>query len=86
VKILRHKKFLKAYKKLNSKQRNLVDKAIMLFAANPFDAVLKNHELLGIHKGKRAIRAAHDLRIIYREENNHAIVIMLDTGSHSKVY
>ena len=86
MEVYRTKKFRKAFKKLNKKQKNQAQLAIEKFINDPFDPVLRNHALKGRMKGQRAFSAANDLRIIYREEKDHIVVIMLDVGKHAQVY
>jgi addiction module RelE/StbE family toxin len=60
--------------------------AVEIFKENPFSAKLRNHPLKGKYKDHRAFSAANDLRIIYREEGGHIVIIMIDVGSHNQVY
>jgi mRNA interferase YafQ len=86
MKIIETKRYFKAHKKLSKKQKKQVEKTIEIFKENPFNSQLKNHPLKGTMKNLRAISAANNLRIIYREEDDHIIVIMIDVGTHSQVY
>ena len=78
--------FVKNYKKLSKPDRALVDRSLELFEENPLNPKLDNHPLSGRLKGKRAISAKFDLRIIFEEKDNYAVVIMLAVGAHSRVY
>lgn len=78
--------FKKDLKKLSKDKKISVAEAIRTFKLNPFDPSLLNHKLKGRLKGVRAFSAEFDLRILYREEGGHAIVIMLHVGKHEKVY
>ena len=80
------KAFVKAYRKLSLGDQKKVDAAILLFQRNPFHSALRNHPLKGRLLGKRAISAGFDLRVIYREENEHTLVLLLNTGTHNQVY
>jgi len=80
------KSFEKQYEKLSKLQKEKVDTALTLFIDDYNNPILKNHELQGKLKGKRSISAAHDLRLIFSEENNYLIVNFLATGSHNQVY
>ena len=60
--------------------------ALMVFRKDPFQPSLRNHELKGNLAGKRAISVGFDLRIIYSEEGDHAVVYLLKTGTHNQVY
>ncbi len=79
-------KFDKMYSKLSTENQYRVDKAINIFSHNPFDLRLKNHPLKGDKLGIRSFSAGYDLRILYKQESNHEIAIMLMTGTHSQVY
>ena len=84
---IRFKKgFTKSYKKLSQQEQGKVDAALEVFREDPFEPILRNHELKGNLKGKRAISAGFDLRIIYSEEGDHAVVYLLKTGTHNQVY
>lgn len=78
--------FSKAYQKLSDRDKLRVDEAIRLFRSDPFFWKLSNHKLQGTMKGKRAISAGFDLRIIFEERDGYMIVLMLDVGKHEGVY
>lgn len=84
--VFRHKNFTKQYKKLSVDQQTLVDEAVLLFYKNPLDVKLRNHALKGKYKGCSSIDAAFDLRIIFKQEKNYVVVILLKVGSHSSLY
>lgn len=86
MKIIYHKQFLKSFKKLSPKEKELIKTAIRIFSENPFDKKLRNHALQGKMRGKRSISVKGDLRIIFVEENGYLIIIILDLGKHNKVY
>lgn len=86
MQLFRHKNFTKQYRKLGSKQQTFIDQAIFLFYKNPFDAKLRNHALKGKYKGCHSIDAAFDLRIIFQQEKNYAVVFLLKVGSHNQLY
>ena len=81
-----HKKFDKARKKLPLHQKLAVDETIALFQKDPHQSILQNHKLIGPMKGKRAMSAGFDLRIIFQEMDNYIVVNMLDVGSHDRMY
>ncbi len=80
------KSFTKSYQKLSSQEQIRVDQALVEFQKNPHQTDLRNHTLKGTLKGQRAISAGFDLRIIYREEQEHAVVHLIKTGTHNQVY
>lgn len=86
MQLFRHKNFKKQYRKLNSEQQALVDEAILLFYNNPFDPKLRNHPLKGKYKDCNSINAAFDLRIIFKQEKDYIMVILLKVGSHNQLY
>lgn len=86
MKINYAKSFHKAARKLSRQNSLRVLKALSIFEKNPFDPSLQNHKLKGVQKDQRSISAGYDLRIIYREQGNHAIVLCIDVGTHKQVY
>lgn len=84
--IKRTSSFKRAYKKLSILQQQQVDDAMKIFINNPFHPQLRNHKLKGSHHGIHSISAAYDLRILYVEEDGHAVVIFIDVGIHDDVY
>lgn len=78
--------FEKQYAKLRSQEKNKVDHVISSFQDNPYDPILKNHSLKGEMKGRRAIAAGGDLRLIFREYEKYTLVLFLEVGSHNQVY
>ncbi len=86
MQLFRHKNFTKQYLKLNSKQQDLVNQSIVLFYKNPLDAKLRNHPLKGKYKGCNSIDVAFDLRIIFKQEKNYFVVVLLKVGSHNQIY
>ena len=77
---------MKDFAKLNIKQQDRVDDVLSIFENDPINPVLKNHSLKGKERGKRAISAGGDLRIVFREFSGYVEVLFLRVGSHSKVY
>lgn len=86
MKIIYRKRFLKQFKKLEHRHQLAVHDVIDRFRHNPFDPDLDNHPLKGNLKGKRAITAGFDLRVIFEEQGNYTVVVMLAVGTHEKVY
>lgn len=86
MKIRRKAAFDRAYRKLTGEQRLNVDRALLLFEENPFDARLHNHKLAGAREGIRSISAGYDLRILYVEIDGHAVVLLITVGTHDEVY
>lgn len=86
MQLFRHKNFTKQYKKLSSTQQTRVDETVLLFTQNPLHPKLRNHSLKGKYHGCNSIDAAPDLRIIFKQEQDYVIVILLKVGSHSQLY
>ena len=86
MKIKMHKKFQKQYKKLPERYKQAVQIAIDHFRNNPFDPVLYNHTLTGEYAGMRSISAGFDLRLIFIEEDDYSVVVLIKVGSHSQLY
>jgi len=84
--IVYHKNFIKSYEKLPPKQQDKIEQAIDLFQQNPHHSQLKNHALHGKEKGKRAIAAGGDLRLVFKEVNDYRKVIFFRVGTHNQVY
>ena len=82
----RNKKFRKAYRKLSSKKKAQVDRAVVIFVKNPKAEKLRNHVLRGKYKGLNSMSAAGDLRIIFKIRGDYVEVIFLNVGSHNQVY
>lgn len=81
-----HKRFEKQFKKLLKKDKERVLGVIERFINNPRSKELNNHGLKGVLFGKRAISVGPDLRIIFEELDNYALIIFLDLGKHNRVY
>jgi addiction module RelE/StbE family toxin len=86
MKIHHHHNFNKAYAKLDTGLQEKVDAALEVFHANPKDPALDNHALRGDLEGKRAIRVAWNLRVVFEEHDDYAEVMLVDVGSHNQVY
>jgi len=79
-------RFDKAFARLAVRDQRRVEAALTLFMDQPFHPALKNHGLTGKLRGLRAISAGYDLRIVYEEQDGHAKVLLLNTGTHDEVY
>ncbi len=86
MELLKHKNFEKDYLKLSLKYQKLVESVLVKFVENHFDASLRNHKLKGKYFGLNSIDVANDLRIIFREEGDYAIVLLIRVGKHSQLY
>lgn len=86
MKIITDRKFNKRFNRLSSQAQKRVEKKIAQFVDNPFAPNLKNHALKGGMEGLRSFRVSFDLRIIYKDMGDHALVLFLDVGGHGAVY
>ncbi len=85
MKILTHKKFDKAFKKMpNSLRKNFTGK-IDLLKSNSTDKRLNNHALTGKYLGCRSIDISGDWRVVY-EQINPLTIRLLIIGTHSQLY
>lgn len=78
--------FKKDLRKLSKQNQKRVASALTLFMQDPFALSLRNHALQGRCKGVRSITAGYDLRILYEEHGNHALILLLQVGKHEDVY
>ena len=88
MKIQRHRKFDKQYRKLSQKIQEKVDDTLLLFVQNPIDNRLNNHKLHGKLMWCRSLDVMWDLRIVFRDigEGAYEIVQLIDVGTHSQLY
>ncbi len=80
------KAFLRGVKKLSAEDQSRVRETLTVFQTNPFSSRLRNHPLKGAHEGLRSISAGYDLRLLYREEKGHLVILFVEVGSHKDVY
>ena len=77
--------FKKKVKKLPKKIKQILALRLRLFADKPFDPLLNNHRLHGIHRHQRSINITGDWRVIHeRIDDNTSHLIDIDT--HSNLY
>jgi addiction module RelE/StbE family toxin len=85
--IRRHRKFEKNFKSRispNPKLKKQFMARLELFKEGVRDYPLDDHALIGTMKGLRAFSIGGDLRVVYRETEEH--YEFLDIGSHNQVY
>lgn len=46
----------------------------------------KDHQLIGSMKGYRECHVKNDLLLVYQEQNDVLILLLVDIGSHSEVF
>ncbi len=76
--------FGKNYKKLTFKIKTHFKIRRDLFLNNPFNSMLKNHQLYGEYDGCRSINVTSDYRAIYYMKSEVAIFIRI--GTHSELF
>jgi addiction module RelE/StbE family toxin len=82
-----HKNFVKHYKKRVFPYSNIkskFDERIRLFAKDPQNPILKDHQLTQKWKNYRAFWIAGDLRVTYQIKGD--AIWFYDVGSHNQVY
>lgn len=85
--IRRHRKFEKNFQSRispNLKLKKQFQSRLKLFTEGIRDYPLDDHSLVGTKKDLRAFSIGGDLRVVYRETEDH--YEFLDVGSHSQVY
>lgn len=80
--------FLKALKKADVRVQKSFKEKIVIFAKNPHDPQLNNHQLENEYKGYRSIDITTDYRAIYEEINeaDELIAYFLLIGTHRQLY
>ncbi|HLD19845.1 MAG TPA: type II toxin-antitoxin system mRNA interferase toxin, RelE/StbE family [Patescibacteria group bacterium] len=85
MKIKFHQNFEKKYKKLSARLKLKIKERNVLFAHNPFDALLNNHALKGKYVGYRSINITGDIRVVYKLiDVDLSLFVTIDT--HSNLY
>jgi addiction module RelE/StbE family toxin len=85
MKLAYRKSFKKQYQKLRQAEREKFKICQILFAENPFDPLLNNHELQGEYKGCHSINITGDLRAIYQPLGKD-MAYFIAIGTHSQLY
>lgn len=80
--------FVKALKKTNVRIRKSFKEKILIFAKNPYDSNLNNHELKDEYEGYRSIDITADYRALYEEVNqeDEPIAYFFSIGTHKELY
>ncbi|MEK7208657.1 MAG: type II toxin-antitoxin system mRNA interferase toxin, RelE/StbE family [Patescibacteria group bacterium] len=85
MKILLHRRFKKAYDKLQSGEQRKFTERRDLFLQNPFHPLLNNHPLRGKYTGYRSIDVTGDLRIHYQPIDKNT-TFFITIGTHHELY
>ena len=85
--IFRTNKFKRDYKKLSSKDKELVKKLIIKLANDEkLESKYKDHSLIGDYKGFRELHIKPDLLLIYKKDENELVLALIRVGSHFKLF
>jgi mRNA interferase YafQ len=76
--------FLRRAKKLKDPQAAMLRAALLRFAADPRDPLLRTHRLKGELRAYRAFSVDDDLRVVFRWNGDEAFLVNL--ASHDEVY
>ena len=80
--------FIKALKKVDVRIRKSFREKVTIFAKNPLDPELNNHELRKPYEGLRSIDITNDYRAIYEEVTveGEAVAYFSLLGTHEELY
>lgn len=78
------KNFIKQSKKLSPKLRAQLFQRVKLFTKDPYNTLLRDHQLKGKFKRYRSIDITGDYRALYIPKNGKAIFDIV--GTHSQLY
>ncbi|PIS07096.1 hypothetical protein COS66_03750 [Candidatus Berkelbacteria bacterium CG06_land_8_20_14_3_00_43_10] len=85
IQIIPHRDFTKDLRKQTAKVKDRAKDRLYIFCHNPFNPILYNHALTGRWKGHRSINITGDIRAIYKQIDETAVVFVA-LGSHSELY
>jgi mRNA-degrading endonuclease YafQ of YafQ-DinJ toxin-antitoxin module len=90
IEIVWDDKFRRIFKKWSVQHPDLVPlfrERLDLFVLDSFHPLLKVHSLSGVLQGLWAMKITYDQRLIFKFMNeSHTIVLLVDIGTHDKVY
>jgi addiction module RelE/StbE family toxin len=93
MKLVAHKSFKKAFKRLIKKNPSLQDKLLVILDVlenDPFTPSLKSHKLKGSLSEYWSCSVSYEYRIIFTfsqdKESEETLIILIDIGSHDEVY
>ena len=86
-KIFRTTTFKKDYKKLNTKEKELLKSVIAKLAhGEALEEKSKDHSLIGNYLGCRECHVKPDLLLVYRIDDDILELALVRAGSHSKLF
>jgi mRNA interferase YafQ len=77
-------RFIRRAKKLKEPHASLLRAALLRFAADPQDPLLRTHKLKGELSAYWAFSVDDDLRVLFRWNGEEAFLVNL--GSHDEIY
>jgi addiction module RelE/StbE family toxin len=87
MKVKLHRVFIKHYQKrvfpdstLDRQYRNRLE----LFLSNPKHPLLRDHQLVGDNRDRRAFWVTGDIRVVYKVVEGN--ILFYDIGTHNQVY
>jgi mRNA interferase YafQ len=91
MRVIPSKKFERAYKnftRFSAEQKVLIQNTIKNLSLDPFNPQLKTHKLSGKLKGLFACSCGYNCRIVFtiEEIEGEQIIILIDIGTHEKIY
>jgi mRNA interferase YafQ len=86
MKFLSSREFKRNYRKLRLAEQERFKQRMKIFVIDPFDPMLRNHALVGKYEGCRSIAIGGDLRLVYRVTEREDVILLLDIGTHSRLY
>ena len=80
------KYFNKQFRKLSPKLQRLFVVRLQLFLDNPFNEQLRTHKLSGKYEGRGSFNVTGDIRVIFDDEVDAHVLVLVAIGSHSELY
>lgn len=77
--------FLRQFKKLSRKDRDIVSGKIEILRKNVFSPTLRTHQLSGKMKNSYSFSITYAIRTVFVLQNAHTI-LLVSVGSHDAVY
>jgi addiction module RelE/StbE family toxin len=78
-------RFKRCYKKLPNDLKKKTDDRLLLFSTDPFNPLLKDHQLNGEYADYRSINVTGDYRIMY-ERIDENLCLLVAVGTHPELY
>ncbi len=86
-KIVQTKNFVKSYKKLSAKDKDLTDELLdLLREGNVLPAKYFDHQLKGNLQNLRECHIRGDLLFVYEKDGNVLVITAINVGTHNQVF